>query len=104
MGTLGEFFFGRQETVQEKADKVGFSVESSGTGYTVKGVDAYGEKATWNLDTDNAVNLLDHVHSVNLGVAYQDGHPQAEKQEIREYRLQALEDESKPGWRRLLGL
>lgn len=113
---IGEFFFGRQETIEEKADKVGFEVQPTETGYTVKGTDAYGEKATWNLSADDTSCLLDHKHSVNLGDAYlhkkygpgdTTGDPERDceiKHEVREYRLQALENESKPGWMRLLGL
>jgi hypothetical protein len=118
MGFLSDFFFGREETVEEKADKVGWEVEQTSEGYTVKGVDAWDDKpATWTLDTDQAKNLLDHVHSVNLGDAYrqekfglapgeEDTSPDwcEHKHEIREYRLQALEDESKPLWKQLLGL
>ena len=113
---LGEFFFGRQESVEEKADKVGFTVESSSSGYTVKGVDADGQQATWNLNADRTAALLDHVHSVNLGEKYLHEHygpgnttgdasRDCEiKHEVREYRLQALENETKPGWMKLLGL
>jgi hypothetical protein len=115
MGVIGEFFFGHKETIEEKADKVGFNVEPIDTGYTVKGVDADGQQATWNLDTNQTSALLDHVHSVNLGDAYLEQHYGNESQgdtsrdceikhEVREYRLQALENESKPGWMRLLGL
>jgi hypothetical protein len=116
MGIMGEFLFGHQETIAEKADKVGFTVKPASDGnYTVSGVDADGQAATWNATEFETKCLLDHVHSVNLGDAYLEQHYGSESQgdtsrdceikhEVREYRLQALEDETKPGWKRLLGL
>jgi hypothetical protein len=115
---LGDLIFGHEETVEEKASKVdGWSVEKTETGYTVKGVDAWDDKpATWELNASDAKGLLDHVHSVQLGDAYLlqkygsldttgDASRDCEiKHEVREYRLQALEDESKPLWKQILGL
>src|SRR5437868_15105962 len=107
--------FLREPTIEEKANKVeGFSVEQTNTGYTVKGVDAYAQPATWQLDASQANNLLDHVRSVQIGMEYRqekyDLEPGQEdtssdwcerKHEIREHRLQAIEEENKPGWKRL---
>lgn len=118
MGVIGDFLFGRQETIEEKADKVGFEVKPTETGYTVKGTDAYDQPATWSLDPFATRCLLDHVHSNNIGDQYLQEHYGLNpgdttgdanrdceiKHEVRDHSLQALEDETKPGWKRLLGL
>jgi hypothetical protein len=121
---LHDFFFEHEPTVDDafrKADNVGWNIEETEAGYTVNGVNADGEAASWQFgggETADMNYLLDHANSCAMGDEYRRqkwGLEPGEidtsdewcerKHEIREYRTEAYyEQEYKPGWRRLLGL